>query len=510
MSLRPTLAKAGSGSSRARTPRTFAALAPDKNRQAPLASSGTPQESPVTEAPVQESPVLPVADELTRRNARAHATAEAGKPKTPSKGRPTPKRPRRHLPRAAAELYRTLPAELTQRIPEHGSRRVLGTIAAELEHRSLAELADRIARNWEHSRYRITDQEPVRDPIAVAIRLARRGLDCPDIRCEDGVHYVIIGFSKDPTNVRLFDYPTPNSEPVERQVSNITPYLTDGPTIIVLPSIKPLNPQLGEVAYGNKPTDGGWLVIEPDDYAEVMSDPVAAQYVRTYVGARELFHDGDRYCLWLTDLKSGDQSRSPILRKRIEGVQRFRAMSKAASTRQAASTPHLFRQIAQPASSYLCIPAHVSESRWYFLAARFGPDVVSSNANFVTPDADGFIFAVISSLMFITWQRTVGGRIKSDLRFNKLLVWNTFPLPPTDEDARRRVIAAGELALNARRQRPELSLADLYAPTGMPSGLLDAHQALDAEVDRLFGLKTPDASELERQDILFKRYQDLT
>ncbi|MEV0407224.1 hypothetical protein [Actinoallomurus sp. NPDC050550] len=37
------------------------------------------------------------------------------------------------MPCAAAELYRTLPAELTQRIPEHGSRRVLSAIAAELE-----------------------------------------------------------------------------------------------------------------------------------------------------------------------------------------------------------------------------------------------------------------------------------------------------------------------------------------------------------------------------------------
>jgi hypothetical protein len=49
-------------------------------------------------------------------------------------------------------------------------------------------------------------------------------------------------------------------------------------------------------------------------------------------------------------------------------------MSKPPGKRDwAVATAHLFRQIAQPKTAYLCIPAHVSESRPYFLAARFGP-----------------------------------------------------------------------------------------------------------------------------------------
>ncbi len=107
-------------------------------------------------------------------------------------------------------------------------------------------------------------------------------------------------------------------------------------------------------------------------------------------------------------------------------------------------------------------------------------------------------------------QRTVGGRIKSDLRFNKLLTWNTFPLPPTDKDSRGRAIKAGGAVLAARERQPELSLAELYSPANTSSELLDAHQALDAEVDQLFGLKSKHPSELERQDVLFTRYQELT
>lgn len=322
------------------------------------------------------------------------------------------------------------------------------------------------------------------------------------------VHCVIIGFSRDLAKSRLFDYPAQAAGPVERSVANITPYLTDGPTVIVRPSTRPLNPQLGEVVYGNKPTDGGFLIIEPEDYDKAMADPVAAKYVRRYVGARELLHGEDRYCLWLTSLTNEDRASSKLLDERIRGVEEFRADSKAESTRGAVATAHLFRQIAQPDTSYLCIPAHVSESRPYFLTARFGSDTVASNANFITADPDGFMFAIISSTMFITWQRTVGGRIKSDLRFNKLLTWNTFPLPPTDPDTRGRIIAAGQNVLRARDLRPDASLAELYNPKTISPELASAHHSLDIEVDRLFGLPSRDSTELQRQDVLFARYQE--
>ena len=325
------------------------------------------------------------------------------------------------------------------------------------------------------------------------------------------VQCVVVGFSKDPTKPRLFDYGTPASQPTEKLgVGNITPYLTDGPTVIVMPATKPLNAQLGEVAYGNKPTDDGNLIVEPADLDEVKADPIAAKYIRKYVGARELLHGGERYCLWLVDAPESDIKRSPVLRERVEGVRTFRAKSRAASTREAAADAHKFRQIAQPDTAYLCIPAHVSESRPYFLAAHFGSDVVSSNANFIAPDPDGFDFAIISSAMFITWQKTVGGRLESRLRFNKLLTWNTFPLPPTDQATRERIIAAGKEVLKARKNQPGASLAGMYAPDAISNELLDAHSILDQEVDRLFAIKAPEPSELERQDVLFARYQELT
>lgn len=120
------------------------------------------------------------------------------------------------------------------------------------------------------------------------------------------------------------------------------------------------------------------------------------------------------------------------------------------------------------------------------------------------------MFAIISSTMFITWQRTVGGRLKSDLRFNKLLTWNTFPLPHTDAATRHSIIQAGAAVLRARELRPDLSLADLYNPASMSTELINAHQALDREIDRLFGVTSASPTMLERQDHLFSRYRELT
>ncbi len=357
----------------------------------------------------------------------------------------------------------------------------------------------------------ITQGEPVGPlfrPILDAgwrIRFAHRTFPwTSDASGKAAVHCTIIGFDRGGPPARLFEHSPSNSDDGTTAAS-ITPYLTLGPAVIVDPAAQPLNPQVGKVAYGNKPTDGGWLIVDPDERASVESDPIARKYLRPYVGARELLHGGDRYCLWLVNASATELAASPILRERVAGVRGFRLDSEAASTRQAARTAHLFRQIAQPNSPYLCIPRHVSETRPYFLADHFEAEVITSDANFLAPDPDGLVFALISSSMFIAWQRAVGGRIKSDLRFNKLLTWNTFPVPTISEGQRASIARAGVEVLNARAQHPGASLAAMYSPGAMSEALAGAHHLLDAEVDAAFGAPE-NASELERQSILFARY----
>lgn len=229
-----------------------------------------------------------------------------------------------------------------------------------------------------------------------------------------------------------------------------------------------------------------------------------------YVGARELLHNEDRWCLWLEDLDPRGLSRSVILRTRVEAVRESRAASKAASTREFARYPHLFRQRAKQEVSYVCAPRHVSETRHYFTVAHFGPEVIAGDANFTIADPEGFNFAIMSSSMFITWQKTVGGRIKSDLRFGSTLSWYTVPLPEVSDDLREKIIAAGKGILATREKHPERSLADHYNPLVMDPALIKAHDRLDALVDRAFGSERTCRSEKERQEILFARYSEMT
>ena len=326
------------------------------------------------------------------------------------------------------------------------------------------------------------------------------------------VHCVVIGFERNPSSRRLFDYATVDASPVEiAGVKNVSPYLTDSVTVIVDPVTHPLSSQMGEVAYGNKPTDGGWLIVEAEAVGEAKADPVAAKFLRPFVGARELLHGGERHCLWLIDSAPAEREKSPFVSGRVDKRRQFLLDSDAEATRNFASQAHLFRQIAQPSVPYLCIPRHVSENRPYFLSARYPESVICSDANFLSEDADGMVFAVISSRMFMAWQRAVGGRIKSDLRFNKLLSWNTFPLPALSTGDRAAIVSAGEEVLVARDSLSGVPLADMYPPGGLDPDLQSAHDTLDRAVDSAFGLKVDHgATELERQDILFARYQELS
>lgn len=111
--------------------------------------------------------------------------------------------------------------------------------------------------------------------------------------------------------------------------------------------------------------------------------------------------------------------------------------------------------------------------------------------------------------MFVAWLRTVGGAIKSDLRFSGQMVYNTFPLPESSEKLRAAVIAAGKGVLEARAEYKGTSLADLYDSVAIPASLVRAHEKLDRAVDRLFGRRDLN-SESERLTVLFDNYVEMT
>lgn len=220
--------------------------------------------------------------------------------------------------------------------------------------------------------------------------------------------------------------------------------------------------------------------------------------------------DEERWCLWMELVDPKDIATSPVLRERVAATKGHREKSLRPATRELARIPYLFAERRQPRVDYLCLPSVVSETRPYFTAQRFSPEIVASNLVFTVPDPEGLQFALASSSMFITWQKTVGGRLKSYIRFSATLTWNTFPVPELGENLRAKIIKAGQSVLAARELHPERSLAQHYIPLAMDPVLVKAHDALDREVDKVFGASRKLTTERQRQEILFANYSKLT
>ena len=330
------------------------------------------------------------------------------------------------------------------------------------------------------------------------------------------VHCVITGFDRGTPHEKarpmLFTYSDLKAQPEALPVKHINPYLVEGPDVFIVARRHPLSPRLPEVCFGSKPADGGNLIVEAEDYPQVTADPIAAKYLRPFRMGREVVRGLDRWCLWMhtEDFDPRDIDRSPTLKERVRACAIFRQGSKKKATVAGARTAHLFQENHQPSEPYVAIPRVVSETRLFYTAAHLSEDVIAGDQLYTALDPDGFLFGIISSSMFITWQRTVGGRMKSDLRFSNKIVWNTLPLPEVSDKQRAAIIAAGQGVLDARAEQPGVSLAAMYNPLAMAPSLLKAHRILDRAVDRAFGAKKALETNEQRLAILFKRYQEMT
>lgn len=227
------------------------------------------------------------------------------------------------------------------------------------------------------------------------------------------------------------------------------------------------------------------------------------------MGAKELIHDRERWCLWLLDVKQTDIGKSAILRERIDAVRLHRSSSASPTTSTRNHPPHLFGQLAQPTTSYLAIPRHVSEHRQFYPAARYDADVICGDANFLIPDPDGFALAILSSSMFMVWQKAIGGRLESRLRFSKTFTYNTFPLPTLSKKNYAAMCSAAAGILTARAAHHGWSLAQIYESDAIPDDVVAAHLALDDVLDSTF-VRANLETEAARQRTLFRAYATLT
>lgn len=329
------------------------------------------------------------------------------------------------------------------------------------------------------------------------------------------VHCVIIGFGAgNVERKRLFDYIDIKGPAHEVLVDNINPYLVDA-VDVVLPARRLPICSVPEMLFGSKPTDGGNLLLsKSESKALVIQEPMAEQYLRTYLSAEEFINGNPRFCLWLKECPPELLSKMPAVLARVDGVRKFRLASKKEDTRSNASISAVFAEDRQPTTQYLAIPKTSSERRAFIPMGFLGAEVVVASELFTISDASHFELGVLSSTMHMAWVRYTCGRLESRYRYSAGIVYNNFPWPDALTDAHKQVIeAAVQDMLDARAAHAGSSLADLYDPLTMPPDLVRAHQKLDAAVDAAYAKSSGRKSfknDAERVAFLFELYQKYT
>ena len=321
------------------------------------------------------------------------------------------------------------------------------------------------------------------------------------------VHCVIIGFSTAPNEAPRRIY---YSKEDFVEVKHINAYLMDAEDVFVESRTKPLC-NVPTMMKGSQPTDDGSLIIEAEDYADfIKKEPGALPYIKRFVGAEEFIKGKMRYCLWLVGISPKQLLSMPLVKKRVEAVRAFRLASKKEATRKDADTPTLFQEIRQPKENYILVPRVSSERREYVPIGFVSRDVIASDSALIIPSAGLYHFGILTSAVHNAWMRVVCGRLKSDYRYSKEIVYNNFPWPEAPAEAdREKVEATAQAILDARALYPDSSLADLYDAATMAPELRRAHTRNDAAVLRLYGLPA-DASEPMIVVHLMNMYKELT
>jgi hypothetical protein len=336
------------------------------------------------------------------------------------------------------------------------------------------------------------------------------------------VHCVIVGFSlRDRATKTINFYDQIDGSFQTQTAGNINAYLLDGPDVFLPNRSSPIC-NVPPMQFGSMPRDGGHLLLDESARDSLLeTEPWMKKFVLSYVGAHEFLNRSKRWCLWLVAAPPELLARSPKVLARLELVRQFRLASNAATTRRLAAFPSLFGQIAQPKTNYLLVPLHSSSNRERIPFGFLAPHEIASNACGVIPNQDVFGFGVMQSSMHNAWIQYTCGRLKSDYRYSKDIVYNNFPWPeaqsnnPTAQQTRAQaaIETAAQAVLDARAEFPDSSLADLYDPLSMPPALTKAHQKLDVAVDKAYELsggKKAYKNDAERVAYLFELYQRYT
>jgi len=263
--------------------------------------------------------------------------------------------------------------------------------------------------------------------------------------------------------------------------------------------------------YGNKPTDGGNLILEDADEAKalVATHPELATVMLRYVGSQDFVHSLVRYCLWITDESLANVATIPEVQRRVANVRVLRSSSKGKQANDNADTPHRFVYAPHQSGMALIVPRVTSESRPFLPCGFVSERTVVSDTAAVIYRAPIWVLAIVASRLHIQWIGTVCVRLRTDFRYSNTLGWNTFPIPPLTDQNKADLTRCAEEILLARESHFPATIADLYDPDNMPADLRAAHERNDETLERIY-IGRRFKNDTERLEKLFEMYTEMT
>lgn len=316
------------------------------------------------------------------------------------------------------------------------------------------------------------------------------------------VHCVIIGFSSININTKKIIY---DSEKINYP-KNINPYLIDAPTVFIYSRKNRISEKVPNMIAPNKPCDYNFLKLEENEYKEfIEKDPKTEKWIKRMVGAQEFIKNKKRYCLWLVGCSPKEIKEMPLIMDRVKKCKEARINANTKESLKLSETPTLFREQINP-DKYLIIPCVSSENRRYIPMGFLDKNSIPVMGTLIIPTAKLYHFGILTSNVHMAWMRTVCGRLKSDYRYSKDIVYNNFPWPEVSEKDKAKIEETAQAILDARELYPDSSLADLYDETLMPAELLKAHRANDRAVMNAYGFTKKGMTESECVSELMKLY----
>ena len=327
------------------------------------------------------------------------------------------------------------------------------------------------------------------------------------------VHCVIVGFSVAPDDKSKTIY---LSDKQAILADNINAYLIEGENIWIFSRNKPIC-NVPQIISGNRPTDGGYLLLDEKDKNELLkTDPLSKKYIKQFMMGYEFINGVKRYCLWLVGVQPNELRNMPRVYKRVQQCKEARLNSPDEGRRKLANTPALMREQVNP-EKFIAIPKVSSQNRKYIPMGYLDQSVIAGDKLFMIPDATLFHFGILMSNVHMAWTRAVCGRLKSDYSYSINIVYNNFPWPAVEtqnfESLRDNIEQTAQAILDARALYPDSSLADLYDELTMPIELRKAHQNNDRAVMQAYGFDSKEYTDDKESLIvaeLFKLYNQLS